>query len=86
MVNGVEDPQTRTVGGVRSTEDMDRAINDPTAKFASMSIVLEEIRSTIGAASKHPNREGNVRGNHKSHNNYEELYENHERYQSPKQV
>ena len=85
-MNGVDDSQTRTVGGVRSTEDMDRAINDLTTKFASMSTVLEEIRSAIGGGGKHPNREGNVRGNHRFRNNYEEFYENHERNQSPKQV
>lgn len=64
MVNSVEDPKTRTVGGVRLTEDMDRAINDLTSKFESMSTVLEEIRSAIGVSNgKHPNREGNGCGN-----------------------
>lgn len=48
MVNGVEEPKTRNVGGVRSTEDMDCTINHLASKFASMSTILEEIRSMIG--------------------------------------
>ncbi|GKD54540.1 hypothetical protein Tco_1287927, partial [Tanacetum coccineum] len=47
MVGGAEIPQTRTSSRVRSTEEMDSAINDLTSKFASMSTVLEEIRSAI---------------------------------------
>ncbi|GJS53942.1 transposon ty3-I gag-pol polyprotein [Tanacetum coccineum] len=59
MVGGAEIPQTRTSNGVRSTEEMDIAINDLNSKFASMSTVLEEIRSAIVGDGNHPNREGN---------------------------
>ncbi|GJX15257.1 hypothetical protein Tco_0207015, partial [Tanacetum coccineum] len=54
-------PQTCTSSGVRSTEEMDNAINDLTSKFASMSIVLEEIRSAIVGGGNHPNRKANER-------------------------
>ncbi|GJS95323.1 transposon ty3-I gag-pol polyprotein [Tanacetum coccineum] len=57
MVGGAEIPQTRTSSGVRSTEEMDIAINDLNSKFASMSTVLEEIRSAIVGDGNHPNRE-----------------------------
>lgn len=40
MVSGVEDPKTRATSGVRSIEDMDRAIKELTSKFTSMSIAL----------------------------------------------
>ncbi|GJS80600.1 hypothetical protein Tco_0730481 [Tanacetum coccineum] len=59
MVGGVEIPQTRTSSGVRSTEEMESAINDLTSKFASMSTVLEEKRSAIVGGGNHQNRKGN---------------------------
>nr|GEV65539.1 hypothetical protein [Tanacetum cinerariifolium] len=62
MVGGVEIPQTHTSSGVRSTEEMDIAINDLNSKFASMSTVLVEIRSAIVGGGNHPNREGDERG------------------------
>ncbi|GJU37292.1 hypothetical protein Tco_1185646 [Tanacetum coccineum] len=58
MVGGAEIPQTRTSSRVRSTKEMDIVINDLNSKFASMSIVLEEIRSAIIGGGNHPNREG----------------------------
>ncbi|GJV23614.1 transposon ty3-I gag-pol polyprotein [Tanacetum coccineum] len=57
MVGGAEIPQTRTSSGVRSTEEMDIAINDLNSKFASMSTVLEEIRSAIVGGGNRPNHE-----------------------------
>ncbi|GJW88692.1 hypothetical protein Tco_0164032 [Tanacetum coccineum] len=86
MVGGAEIPQTRTSSGVRSTEEMDSAINDLTSKFESMSIVLEEIRSAIVSGGNNPNCYGNERGNHRSRTNFEGFYDNHGRNQSPKQV
>ncbi|GJZ44181.1 hypothetical protein Tco_0591436 [Tanacetum coccineum] len=71
MVGGAEIPQTRTSSGVRSTEEMDIAINDLNSKFASMSTVLEEIRSAIVGGGSHPNREGNEHGIHRSRTNFE---------------
>ncbi|GJT78682.1 RNA-directed DNA polymerase [Tanacetum coccineum] len=61
MVGGAEIPQKRTSSGVRSTEEMDIAINDLNSKFASMSTVLEELRSAIVGGGNHLNREGNKR-------------------------
>ncbi|GKE38318.1 transposon ty3-I gag-pol polyprotein [Tanacetum coccineum] len=61
MVGGAKIPQTRTSSGVRSTEEMDIAINDLNSKFASMSTDLEEIRSAIVGGGNHPNREGDER-------------------------
>ncbi|GJR98892.1 hypothetical protein Tco_0271066 [Tanacetum coccineum] len=61
MVGGAEIPQTRTSSRVQSTEEMDIAINDLNSKFASMSTVLEKIRSVIIGGGNHPNREGNER-------------------------
>ncbi|GJU85646.1 hypothetical protein Tco_1293192 [Tanacetum coccineum] len=62
MVIEAEDPKTRTTSGVRSTEDMDRAINDLTSKFASMSTAIDEIRSKIVGDGYHINLEGNNHG------------------------
>ncbi|GJS53945.1 hypothetical protein Tco_0627307 [Tanacetum coccineum] len=59
MVGGAEISQTRTSNWVRSTEEMDIAINDLNSKFASMSTVLKEIRSAIVGGGNHPNCEGN---------------------------
>nr|GEW19930.1 hypothetical protein [Tanacetum cinerariifolium] len=47
--------------GVRSTEEIYSAINDLNSKFASMSIVLEEIQSAILGDGNLPNREGDER-------------------------
>nr|GEZ82273.1 RNA-directed DNA polymerase [Tanacetum cinerariifolium] len=44
--------------GVPLTKEMDIAINDLNSKFASMSIVLEEIRPAIVGGGNHPNHEG----------------------------
>ena len=86
MVNGVGD-KTRTDGGVRSIEDMDRAIIDLTTKFESMSTVLNEIRSAIGGVNnKHPTREGNEHGNYRLRPNNDGFLRNHARNQSPKQA
>nr|GEX06214.1 zf-CCHC domain-containing protein [Tanacetum cinerariifolium] len=86
MVGGAKIPQTRTSSEVRSTEEMDSAINDLTSKFASMSTVLEEIRFTIVGGGNHPNREGNEHGNHRSRIKFEGFYVNHGRNHSPKQI
>ncbi|GKC22987.1 transposon ty3-I gag-pol polyprotein [Tanacetum coccineum] len=86
MVGGAEIPQTRTSSGVRSTEEMDIAINDLNSRFASMSTVLEEIRSAIVGGGNHPNHEGNEHGIHRSHTNFERFYDNHGSNQPPKQV
>ncbi|GJV70775.1 transposon ty3-I gag-pol polyprotein [Tanacetum coccineum] len=76
----------KPVGGVRSTEEIDSAINDLTSKFESMSTVLEEIQSTIVGGGNHPNHEGNEHGNPRSRTNFKGLYDNHLRNQSPKLV
>ncbi|GJS16976.1 retrovirus-related pol polyprotein from transposon TNT 1-94 [Tanacetum coccineum] len=81
-----EIPQTRTSSGVRSTEEMDSAINDLTSKFASMSTVLEEIRSAIVGGGNHSNHEVNKHGNHRSRANFEGFYVNHGRNYSPKEI
>ncbi|GKA33537.1 hypothetical protein Tco_0719966 [Tanacetum coccineum] len=86
MVGGAEIPQTRTSSGVRSTEEMDIAINDLNSKFASMSTVLEEIRSAIVGGGNHPNREGDECGIHRSRTNFKGFNDNHERNQPLKQV
>ncbi|GKF21934.1 hypothetical protein Tco_0070572 [Tanacetum coccineum] len=77
MVNGVEDPKTRTIGGVRLTEDMDCAINDLASKFASMSTVLEEIRSATGGGGNHANREGNNHGDRRFRPNNDGFFHDH---------
>ncbi|GJY75888.1 transposon ty3-I gag-pol polyprotein [Tanacetum coccineum] len=79
-------PQTRTSSGVRSTEEMDIAINDLNSKFASMSTVIEEIRSAIVGGGNHPNREGDERGIHRSRTKCKGFNDNHERNQPLKQV
>ncbi|GJY95088.1 hypothetical protein Tco_0511449 [Tanacetum coccineum] len=86
MVGGAEIPQTRTSSRVRSTEEMDIAINDLNSKFASMSTVLEEIRSAIIGGGNHPNHMGNERGIHRYRTNFEGFYDNHGHNQTPKQV
>nr|GFC75139.1 transposon Ty3-I Gag-Pol polyprotein [Tanacetum cinerariifolium] len=72
--------------GVRSTEEMDIAINDLNSKFICMSTVLEEVRSKIVSGGNHLNREGNKRGIHRSRTNFKGFYDNHGRNQPPKQV
>ncbi|GKE08287.1 hypothetical protein Tco_1411838 [Tanacetum coccineum] len=72
MVGGAEIPQTRTSSRVRSTEEMDIAINDLNSKFASMSTVLEEIRSAIVGGRNHPNREGDEHGEDESEETIDE--------------
>ncbi|GJT51990.1 hypothetical protein Tco_0978147, partial [Tanacetum coccineum] len=86
MVGGAEIPQTRTSSEVKLTEEMDIAINDLNSKFASMSTVLEEIRSTIVGGGNHLNREGDERGIHRSCTNFKGFNDNHERNQPLKQV
>nr|GFB00033.1 transposon Ty3-I Gag-Pol polyprotein [Tanacetum cinerariifolium] len=86
MVGGAEIPQARASSEVRSTEEMDIAINDLNSKFVSMSTILEEIRSAIVGGGNHPNREGNERGIHRPRTNFEGFYDNHGRNQPPKQV
>ncbi|GKE05243.1 transposon ty3-I gag-pol polyprotein [Tanacetum coccineum] len=88
---GMSKPQALGVmakqsSGVRSTEEMDIAINDLNSKFASMSTVLEEIRSAIVGGGNHPNREGDERGIHRSRTNFKGFNDNHERNQPLKQV
>ncbi|GJZ12992.1 hypothetical protein Tco_0548222 [Tanacetum coccineum] len=85
MVGGADIPQTRT-SEVRSTEEMDIAINDLNSKFASMSTVLEEILSAIVGGGNHPNRKGDKRSIHRSHTNFKGFNDNHEHNQPPKQV
>ncbi|GJV70581.1 transposon ty3-I gag-pol polyprotein, partial [Tanacetum coccineum] len=55
-------------------------------KFASMSTVLEEIRSAVVGGGNHPNRKGDERGIHRSRSNFKRFNDNHERNQPPKQV
>nr|GEX13403.1 NAC domain-containing protein [Tanacetum cinerariifolium] len=86
MVGGAEIPQTHTSSGVRSTEEIDIAINDLNSKFASMSTVLDEIRSAIVGGGNHPNYEGDKRGIHRSDTNFKGFNDNHERNQPLKQV
>nr|GEU52353.1 retrotransposon protein, putative, Ty3-gypsy subclass [Tanacetum cinerariifolium] len=85
-LSGAEIPQTRTSSRVRSTEEMDITINDLNSKFASMSIILEEIRSAIVGGGNHPNRDGDERGIHRSHTNFKRFNDNHERNEPLKQV
>ncbi|GKC36945.1 hypothetical protein Tco_1049329 [Tanacetum coccineum] len=61
MVGCAEIPQTRTSSGERSPEEMDIVINDLNSKFASMSTILEELRSVIVGGGNHPNHEGDER-------------------------
>ncbi|GJX90226.1 transposon ty3-I gag-pol polyprotein [Tanacetum coccineum] len=79
-------PDRCSSSGVRSTKEMDIAINDLNSKFASMSTVLEEIRSEIIGGGNHPNRKGDERGIHRSRTNFKGFNDNHERNQPLKQV
>ncbi|GKC87988.1 hypothetical protein Tco_1148637 [Tanacetum coccineum] len=72
-----EIPQTCTGGGVRSTEEMDCAINDLNSKLASMFTALDEIRSAIVGGGNHPNHKSNEHGNPRFRTNYEGFYDNH---------
>nr|GEU88112.1 transposon Ty3-I Gag-Pol polyprotein [Tanacetum cinerariifolium] len=51
MVGGTEIPQTRTSSGVRSTEEMDIAINDLNSKF-----IYDEGEETMDEYNRGPRR------------------------------
>ncbi|GJV24188.1 hypothetical protein Tco_1376883 [Tanacetum coccineum] len=72
------DSKTRTTNGVQSTEDMDRSINDLASKFASMSTVIDELRSAIVGDANHSNSEGNHHGNRRFRPNKDGFFDNHD--------
>nr|GEZ05314.1 transposon Ty3-I Gag-Pol polyprotein [Tanacetum cinerariifolium] len=86
MTKDGDDLKIRTTSGVRSTRDMDHAINDLASKFVSMSMIINELRSAILGDVNHSNREANHHGYRRFCPKNGGSFDNHDCDQSPKQV